>query len=473
MILSDVVSEKAVLAGIYKGGLKSFIEIDTIINSPKIFTVNNNQILFSCFRKAFQAGIEELDIACIFSSAQDLGLNTILADNNVKQHIEQIINFGVNVNNLKKYAQKIRKLSITRNLIRELDQSRTLLTEVTGDEKIGEILSIVEAPLTNFSQNVIDNDDPINLGAAAKKYLEDKQKNPTEQVGLSSGFPIWDFLIGGGLRSGTINMIGARMKHFKSGFCLNVAMQLAFNLDIPVLYIDTELDETEQIPRMMANLSKISISNIETGQFTKTNYEQKKLFEHADRISDTNLWHKNVVGYSFDEQIAYMKKWLYKVPGIKPTGEANECLIIYDYIKLTDPKSMGSMKEYEAIGYLLSSLHNFAKTYKIPALVPTQLNRDGISKETTDVISQSDRIGWFCSNFSIFKEKSGDEIEWELKRNIINAGNYKLIPIICRHGRGINEGDYINYQVTGDYFEIKEKELFSKVAKNKLEIDDE
>ena len=229
-------------------------------------------------------------------------------------------------------------------------------------------------------------------------------------------------------------MIGARMKNFKSGFCLNVAMHLAYNLNIPVLYMDTELDDTEQIPRMMANLAKINISNIETGKFAENNYEDKKLFEEATKIEQCNLWHKNVVGYDFDEQMTLIKKWLYKVPGLKINGKANECLIIYDYIKLLDPKMISSMREYEAIGYLLSNMHNFAKQYSVPALVPTQLNRDGISKETTDVISQSDRIGWFCSNFSIFKEKSGEELEFELKKGISDAGNYKLIPIITRHG---------------------------------------
>ena len=38
------------------------------------------------------------------------------------------------------------------------------------------------------------------------------------------------------------------------------------------------------------------------------------------------------------------------------------------------------------------------------------LFRDGITKESTDTASGSDRIVWLCSNFTIYKRKSDEEI---------------------------------------------------------------
>ena len=94
-----------------------------------------------------------------------------------------------------------------------------------------------------------------------------------------------------------------------------------------------------------------------------------------------------------------------------PDGTAKDCVIVYDYLKLMDSQGISQdLKEYQVLGFMMTSLHNFAVRYKVPILGFIQLNRDGITKETTDTASGSDRIIWLCSNFSIFKRKSDEEI---------------------------------------------------------------
>jgi hypothetical protein len=73
------------------------------------------------------------------------------------------------------------------------------------------------------------------------------------------------------------------------------------------------------------------------------------------------------------------------------------------------------------------------------------LNRDGITKESTDTASGSDRIIWLCSNFTIFKRKSDEEIAEDGQ----DAGNRKLVPLISRHGGGLDDNDYINCHMKG------------------------
>jgi hypothetical protein len=43
------------------------------------------------------------------------------------------------------------------------------------------------------------------------------------------------------------------------------------------------------------------------------------------------------------------------------------------------------------------------------------------------------------------------------------TGNYKLVPKTLRHGPGIGYKDYINVNVTGRCFQIKEGKLKSEV----------
>jgi hypothetical protein len=104
---------------------------------------------------------------------------------------------------------------------------------------------------------------------------------------------------------------------------------------------------------------------------------------------------------------------------------------------------MGNMQEYQAIGFLMTGLHNFALRYKIPILAFIQLNRDGVTKESVEAVSQSDRVIWLCSNFSIFKKKSDEEIAQDGPEN----GNRKLVPVVARHGEGLSDGDYINFHM--------------------------
>ena len=90
--------------------------------------------------------------------------------------------------------------------------------------------------------------------------------------------------------------------------------------------------------------------------------------------------------------------------------------------------------------------------YDCPCLSFVQLNRDGITKESTDTASGSDRIIWLCSNFSIYKSKSDEEIAKDGTEN----GNRKLVPLIARHGEGLQDKDYINVNMIGKYGKLVE-----------------
>ena len=120
------------------------------------------------------------------------------------------------------------------------------------------------------------------------------------------------------------------------------------------------------------------------------------------------------------------------------------------------------MKEYQLLGFMMTSLHNFATRYKIPILALMQLNRDGESNEGTSAASGSDRIIWLCSNFTIFKNKSPEEIAEDGP----DAGNRKLVPVVARHGGGLDPRDYINCHMTGWCAKIVE-------GKTKFELDTE
>ena len=128
-----------------------------------------------------------------------------------------------------------------------------------------------------------------------------------------------------------------------------------------------------------------------------------------------------------------------------------------------------SMKEFQVLGFQITKLHNFCVQYDCPCLSFVQLNRDGITKESTDTASGSDRIIWLCSNFSIYKAKSDEEIAKDGPEN----GNRKLVPLIARHGEGLKDKDYINVNMIGKYGKLTEGKTAFELEDGTNIIDDD
>ena len=111
-----------------------------------------------------------------------------------------------------------------------------------------------------------------------------------------------------------------------------------------------------------------------------------------------------------------------------------------------------NLNEFQLLGFMLTMLQGVAHKYNIPIIAFTQLNRSGITSEESDVAAGSDRIAWFCSNFTIFKHKSEEEIAQDGEAN----GNRKLVVVMCRHGAGLQFGNYINCHMRGDIAKVVE-----------------
>jgi hypothetical protein len=161
----------------------------------------------------------------------------------------------------------------------------------------------------------------------------------------------------------------------------------------------------------------------------------------------------SVAGKPFENILNLIRRWVMQEVKMGSDGKTNECVIIYDYLKLMSSESINNnVQEYQALGFQITSLHNLCVKLDVPCLSFVQLNRDGITKESTDAVSGSDRLIWLCTSFTIFKSKSPEE----LAEDGPNAGNRKLVPIVTRHGAGLNDGDYINMQMVGSHSKLIE-----------------
>jgi len=464
MILCDTSAERAVLAGICRYGDTAYLDVADLVQESS-FTVDSNKIIYQCLKRIMEREQKiSIDLAIIFSTAEELGLTHILTKKEETQHLRAILDFPVNHDNVRKFAAKIRKLEIARLLRQQLENAQDKLLDITGTETIGNILGIAEDAIFDFSNLLADSDNaPINIGHDLDSYIDQLINNPIDQVGIPTGFPAYDQAIGGGLRKSTVNVIAARPKTGKTLLSDNIGFYIANKLKIPVLNMDTEMTKEDHINRIMAMMTEIEINHIETGKFAESPSQNSKIQQAAISLKETPLYYKSIAGKPFEDQISIMRRWIVKEVGLKTDGTANDCVIFYDYLKLMDSQGMNQdLKEYQVLGFMMTQLHNFATKYKIPIVAFIQLNRDGITKESTDTASGSDRIIWLCSNFSIFKRKTPEEIAEDGPNN----GNRKLVPLISRHGGGLDDNDYINCHMKGWCAKIEEGKTRLELTKN-------
>lgn len=448
--LSDVGAERAVLAGLFNYGLEAYVEISSIIDH-NTFGNLNNQILYKCAEKVLQSDAE-IDLPSILSAAKQLGFEETVSSKSELEYIDSLFSFPINQSNVMHFSAQIKKFEYARKIKKLADKVGKDIEDINGTESIDDIIGIIENPVVDFLREDDSSQGTELIGEGLEEYVNFLAENKCDQIGIQTGFPRYDSSIGGGLRRKCVDLVSARPKVGKSVFADNVALNVA-GKGVPVLMLDTEMSKEDHLNRILSNLTGIPVNDVSTGKFTEDDEKQDRINKAVEHIQDIPYTYASVAGAPFENILNTIKRWVIQEVGTDENGRTNECVVVYDYLKLMSSSSISNnLAEYQALGFQITSLHNLAVKYDFPCLSFVQLNRDGITKESTDAVSGSDRLIWLCTSFSIFKAKSPEELAEDGPK----CGNRKLVPIVARHGAGLSDGDYINMQMQGEYTRLTE-----------------
>lgn len=448
--LSDIGAERAILAGLMQHGIDAYVSIADFI-SVDSFVHYNNQVLFRCIERVIKND-HKVDIPSILSAASQLNLEEAINTSQEIKYIKSLFDFPVEKDNVFNFAIQIKKFEFARNIKKLTTKIHKDIDSISGSESINEIIQILENPVTDFLREDDGGDVPEKIGDGVKDYVEFLAENQCDIIGIPTGFSKYDEAIGGGLRRKCVDLVAARPKVGKSVFADNAALNIS-SQRIPVLMLDTEMSKEDHLNRLLANMSGVPINEIATGKFAEDQDKYDAVTESMKKLESIPYSYISVAGKPFEQILNLIKRWIVQEVKLNDNGKTNDCVIIYDYLKLMSSNSItNNIQEYQALGFQITSLHNLCVKLDIPCLSFVQLNRDGITKESTDAVSGSDRLIWLCTSFSIFKIKSQEE----LAEDGPNAGNRKLVPIVARHGAGMDDGDYINMVMQGSYAKLKE-----------------
>lgn len=443
--LKDVGAERGVIGTIITNGPDALIDIGDLI-SDEHFSLPLNRDLYKCILSMSEdPSCDNFDTEVIKTKAKSLGLEGSFESEAAIEYLEYLKQHKFSINQARQFAKQVRKLAVARELHKECFNSLNFLESISGSESLSEILAQVEGNITNFVNGVDSDDSLSHIGRNILSHIQKKlDSEPLDSLGISSGFLQWDRAVGGGLRRGTVNVTGSRPKTGKTMHAMNIARNVAIVQNIPVLYLDTEMTLEDQQARLISMDSRCPIIDYEKGSFSKSPKMVKSVLSSAERIENAPFYYKSIAGMDIQEVLMVMRRWIVKHVGFNEEGKANDCVILYDYLKLTSTsKISSSMPEFLVLGLMLTQLHDFAVKYSVPIKAYVQLNRDGVTGEDASVIAGSDRILWLCSNLSILKNKDQADKDMQCGHQF---GNKKVLVVETRHGPGLDEDDYINIE---------------------------
>jgi replicative DNA helicase len=478
MQLSDVAAERGTLAGVLKYGAEAYDDICDIINGQS-FTLPSNQVIWKCAERVLKedAGAS-LDFPTLLSSANALGLPNFFDKKIEADHLRSILNTPIEKVTTRRLAAKIKKLHIGRLLLEKHEESKQNILGITGDEKIDQILGLSEGPLLELTTSLANNGDEgiVEMSSGVSELIQHVIDNPTNQMGISTGFPLIDKYIGGGLLAGGLDFCAGRAKSGKTQLADNIGINVA-RQGYPVLNCDTEMSKKQHQFRILANLSGVPVEEIKTGRFASNPTKLAKVRAAEEEFKKLPYSYICIAGKPFEDCLSQMRRWVIRTVGLNDAGKAHPCLVIYDYIKLMDDSMIknGNLSEYQALGFITTGLKNFSTRYEPSMLALGQLNREGLDSEDISAIAGSDRISWFVTSASIYKWKTPEEKAQEPGGRKPRY-THKFITMLAREAERMGDGDYINMQAQYEIARITEGPMYSDMLKGKaggFEIEDD
>ena len=441
--LTDATTERIVLAYMLLNA-SLFVDIVCKINYKHFFIPINKGIFFA-ISSLYASGISKIDelslVQQLTKEYRDLGENISASQLELTVSTLFTVRDGVDPSNIAFYVNRLDSIYRKRSLVEYLDDNISYLKSVLQDQNVDfpECLAKVESGLIS-KLNEDEIDDPEDIFATLGSFAEELFSEKREIMGLSTGFKTLDDNIDG-LENGTLTVIAAHKKIGKSACCMNIALNVAIEQRLPILYIDTEMSTTKNKTRILSRITDIPEKRLKRGDVTEEEKELVRKVTHAmeDKIK---YFHKYVPGFTLDSVLSLIRSYHIKY-GIK--------LAVFDYIKSGSSADFRSLKEYQLLGNMAIGLKDLAGILDIPILTAVQRSREGD-------IADSDRIARYADTIIFLETRSKEEVE----EFGFSYGLYKFVVKHARSG-GTTNSNGIGLQYKGSVLSMYEaKDQFDK-----------
>ena len=422
MAIYSLQVEKYVLSGLIRHPT-SFADVESFI-SDSDFVNEVHYTIFCVFKETFNKG-EQIDKVLISQKCKNLGITFKDQSIDIFNYVNSICLIPTSQPGLAEGAKELLKLRIRREIEQTGDDIKKFANSC-AEKPIEEIITESDKIYNNkICAYAAENNKPEDITANVIEIIEERGNNPIQDTGLATPYPNFNRLYGG-IRPGNIYAWVSRPKHGKSTILNDLAIKVtSMNKGCRALVLDTEMSTIDMKFRIASSLTGIPVWYLETGNWKKNAQLYAKFQDSKATIKSVSnqVDHLQVAGKPIGEIVSIVKRWYFS-----KVGRGNQCVIVYDYIKLTG-ESDKNKQEYQLIGDKVNALKELCLELNVPILTACQLNRSAENGvDDSSAISQSDRLQWYASFVAIFRRKSVEEIA----DDGIEFGSHKLIPLATR-----------------------------------------
>ena len=242
--------------------------------------------------------------------------------------------------------------------MKEQEEPSHLITDV--QKSVGEILSDLDG-IKNKNE-ILCPEDCANL---AMEQMDDRINNPGIQ-GVLTGFPTLDRTMRGLRR---ITVLSASTGKGKTTVGICIGCNIGIRQKIPTLYLNYEMGEGELLSRIQANLSGVTLDEIETGQFRNSN--RMKLMDTIPMLTEGKLYISGNEPKTIDHTINLIHRY---------KQEANIQVVVIDYLGEVTPdkfKYENRESDYHTFSRIVQTIKDECSHLDINAIILSQLNREG------------------------------------------------------------------------------------------------
>ena len=449
--MSNTAAEKVFLAGAMQHPDKFLDFVEYLADDD--FTHSATKMTFAAIQSlVVDKEAMQITKAKLVAEAKAMGHHNYLSVTKNGQWLDELEDEPVGEHELRAHFIEVKRQALIRAYTASFDTMRDYLT--TTDDPLSSMIANVENSVVN-NVTLLDRGEHemVDLAKGMEAFVNDLADDPGH-LGLDLGYPVWQDRIGQ-LRNGSVTFVVATAKAGKSQFALKAALNAAWRQKVPVLLLDSELNERDQRIRLAGMMTKVPYQVIENGYWKMTAAQLRSNDVPADkipdimgygrRLRDLEVWkrmdelpisYQSISGMDVKDAIPLIRRWL--LTRVKPPRDSSvpQCLVVYDYIKLASLDDVRrGVAEWQQHGVNVAMLHDMMKKYNIPCLAFGQTNN-----EITDgfkCVAGGKRISENVTSITHFKKKTEEE------RGIDGTGTHMVQVFGTRYGSG-TEGGHIN-----------------------------
>ena len=432
----------------------------------KVHSVIYSSIIALFFEKG------DLDKNLLVEKVRNLGItnqeNIPIFDYIVEVLAERVVSEA----SIDDYFREIYKLYKLRQAKKAFELASRRIHEMV-DRPIEEIFPSLEAiAMDACTVDIEDSYTPVDIFGTMQDEIEARANAP-QPDGILTGYPEFDKRYGG-LRFKQLYIIAAPRGMGKSAFVNFTGYQAAkiAENNVKVLVLDTELTTKEVQDRNASFLSGVKEIKISRGTYIKNMNERAALdraFREANKLRG-KVHHIYVENKEIDEIVSIAKRWFYL-----NVEEGENCLIVYDYFKLTENVN-DAWSGSQVLGTKVDKIKKLvAELPRTTALAAVQLTNAGN-------VAMSEKMSWYASNVYQLTPKTEEQLQeygtefgthnlFQLKARSQGEEAPGPNPVVITelaNGEKKVQQDYINFEL--DNFRFKEKGTLRDIVKRGLRV---